>query len=731
MMTMQKDGANAIMDVFGESPSMDLDIDEIRDQAELRKEAKWAFPLGIPGCVNLKLAVSEVIGKSGLYSMAKKNKNIKKLLNNPFLLDDLIEALPLPKKQVMSLGSREKIAASVLIMPGERRMLRERQMEKDRTDGVLEFYLINRYYKKIKGEPLFSSIDFIEEVEDKDLFEESKSFSIMDSLLSVLSTGEGRFCGFLLMCVVADRMLERAYRDIFEDTKNAKDAAAFVFAVGSMVDCRWFLDYVYQHNFEIGERHFGGLFYANQTRVSDEESDERFVSPYAPIDLDLTSDETRRVFLIHAQGLQVKKMEFMARDLFEIMRLDFDVPFSIYQHAGEAVENTATCEAMFKSLREEFQALLADKIPTYLYDQIGRLEQNFGNFLEVFSKETEKPDSTEVRKSINRLCEVVPKAKSHRSALVIASLTKIQEAVDRIIDYLDDLLSHHEQATISFQELSKNPLKNAEKLQGILHDLGDIEGEMEGGTEFYREHLDFIRGMLDSACDELEKEIQKDPDSSKSSCDTDRSDHEASKYWEDLLTLSETENQGLKQKLRDLSAQNDHLTTALSQQREQESVNGASEEARELVKKKYVTGDRLSVEECLKLVHILYPDTVILPSAWASAAEYTEFKYTEKLSDYLITLASSYIESVASGTPDAEARKLFPSRVFAANESETTEMGSLRKEREFLWEGKTHYFPKHLRIGVSSDTRNTVRVYFDVIDGQLVIASCGEHKRIL
>lgn len=722
---------NMMTEAFTGNAEMDLDINDIRNQAALKKEAAWSMPLGIPDCVNLKLVMGEIAGKTGLYSTAKKDKNIKRMINDSNLLDRLASALPLPKKQVVALGSREKILASILIMPGERRKLRNSQLEKKRTDGVFEFYLINRYYKKIKKEPLFKDFDSFREKGEMSVLREDEDISAMDALLIILATGQDRFCGFSLMCMGVDGMLERAYRDVLEDTTNASDAAAFIFAVSSMTDCRWFFDHIYQSNFEIAEKHFGGLFYASLIEEREEGADAPFVTRYSPIDLDLTSEQTKKVFWVHAQSLRLRRAEIMVEDISEMLEFDFNDPLSIYDGIEEALDLTATCEIMLKSFRKDLQDLAIYRMPTHMSEQVERLEKSLDNFFSIMSYDGEKPDSSEVRAGLEKLCEIIPKAKSHRSAIIISSLMDINQVADQIEECLDDILAQHKRATKSFQELSVNPGKNVDKLQETLSELADIDAEVVGVRDACQKHLDSISSAFSEACIQIQKEAGEDPDASEQPLESEDPTAEDSKDLEDLLTLSESENQSLQKKLRDLTAQNEHLTTALAQQREQESLNGASEEARELIKRKFITGERLSVEECLKLVHVLYPDTVILPSAWASAADYTDFQNTDKLSEYLMTLASDYIDAIVSGTPDGEARKLFPSRVFAANESETTESGSLRKDREFMWEGKMHYFPKHLRIGISSDTRKTIRVYFDVIDGKLVIASCGEHKRIL
>lgn len=122
----------------------------------------------------------------------------------------------------------------------------------------------------------------------------------------------------------------------------------------------------------------------------------------------------------------------------------------------------------------------------------------------------------------------------------------------------------------------------------------------------------------------------------------------------------------------------------------------------------------------------------ILKSAVDSAKESSDFSQTPRLLKKLIVLGGEYLNAVNSGTPDAEARKLFSSKEFAANESETTMSNiEMRRDRKYAYNGEEHLFEQHLRIGVDSASANAIRVYFKVIDRRMVIAYCGPHKDLL
>lgn len=118
---------------------------------------------------------------------------------------------------------------------------------------------------------------------------------------------------------------------------------------------------------------------------------------------------------------------------------------------------------------------------------------------------------------------------------------------------------------------------------------------------------------------------------------------------------------------------------------------------------------------------------VVLPSAKKSALEADDFLHGKRLADLVNRLIYPYLDALKSGKPDAEARKIF-GKNFAAKESQGVEQSrALRAQRQFEYNGKLHYFQRHLGIGKSYGTANTVRLYFEVIDEKVVIAYCGEH----
>lgn len=119
---------------------------------------------------------------------------------------------------------------------------------------------------------------------------------------------------------------------------------------------------------------------------------------------------------------------------------------------------------------------------------------------------------------------------------------------------------------------------------------------------------------------------------------------------------------------------------------------------------------------------------VVLDSAWNSAAEYPgAFASTERLFDLLDKLLFPYLDAINAGTPDTQARGIFGSKAYCARESDTTLSDArLRALREFAWQGEKRLFVRHLRVSNQTGLEG-MRVYFDIIDGQVVIAYVGPH----
>lgn len=730
---------NAEMDSLfslSQNEPKELDMELIQKMSAYGRQAKWNFPVGLPECVNLKALAESVIANSGLYSTRKKDRWFSRLAKHPEIADRWYRSLPFPEDSADKLGLKQKLVLSALMMNGDRINHLKTQVSKHILKGIPEVFLLNRYAKKIQDTPIFESIDQLTDREvDRD--DGTSEKHPMEMLAFVRCEALHNISSLFVVRTIISDLLARAYEDVLADNERGKDAAAAIFALGSLTECRWFLDYVYQKSPEIFNKHYSSLSFFNPERLIAKEhatgekpTQEEIMQGYEPIDLDLTSDQFSRLMSLHSEALRLPLLEMRISELAENMSFDVEEPLAALDNLDNLLDDTASCETHLRTVRREIQDLVIHRLPLYMTDHIDRLVQVIDRFFAVFDK-FEKPDLEEMRETVKAFCDDLHNAKSPKVAGLLAGVMQVDQLVDSAEMNVGEILSEHEALTEEIRSLSQEPGKNRERIQAALAEMSELDDAVEQSLDHINQSITALKNTMEMAHFRIMEVHEEDSGSSQPDPSHDLEDaYERDEDYEELLEISESENRKLNKELLEVKAQNENLIGALSTQRESEASEGMSGSLRELVLKKFVQQERLSVEECLVLTKALFPETVILPSAWSSAAEYTHFEYTEKLSDCLMTLAGRYVELIANGTPDSEARKLFPNKMFAANESETIASGSLRKDREFLYNGEHHYFDKHLRIGVATDVRKTIRVHFDVIDNKLVIAFCGEHKRV-
>ncbi len=139
-------------------------------------------------------------------------------------------------------------------------------------------------------------------------------------------------------------------------------------------------------------------------------------------------------------------------------------------------------------------------------------------------------------------------------------------------------------------------------------------------------------------------------------------------------------------------------------------------------------------EKCLQVLESTFPDRIeIIESAWKSARESDKFRNVQKLADLLLRLSTDYYEKISSG-PDSEARKVFGSNEFAAQESESVRNNAeLSRKRTFEYRGAKVQMYRHLKIGVADNVSETIRVHFhwDSDRKKIVIGYCGPHLPVI
>lgn len=118
----------------------------------------------------------------------------------------------------------------------------------------------------------------------------------------------------------------------------------------------------------------------------------------------------------------------------------------------------------------------------------------------------------------------------------------------------------------------------------------------------------------------------------------------------------------------------------------------------------------------------------VLKSAWRSVAGYAApFLHASRMIDLLDKLVFEYLPLITKGTPDARARQVFGTKAYKAEESDATICDTrMRKMREFEYQGERRVFERHLCVS-NKCGREGMRLYFEVINGAVIIAYAGPH----
>lgn len=142
-----------------------------------------------------------------------------------------------------------------------------------------------------------------------------------------------------------------------------------------------------------------------------------------------------------------------------------------------------------------------------------------------------------------------------------------------------------------------------------------------------------------------------------------------------------------------------------------------------------ISGGIKTPEDYLRVYAQLYPDRlIVLDSAYESAKKSWEYRNGDKLGKNLFILMNDYYNECMSGVPDSKTRLLFGTKILRDNESDTVLANDkLRSQREFEYEGEKRVFEKHIALGIKYGAANCLRLYFEIIEGKVVIAYCGEH----
>lgn len=132
--------------------------------------------------------------------------------------------------------------------------------------------------------------------------------------------------------------------------------------------------------------------------------------------------------------------------------------------------------------------------------------------------------------------------------------------------------------------------------------------------------------------------------------------------------------------------------------------------------------------QCLEFAEQVLADKIIvLDSAKKSAEEAADYQNPHSLLEALYKLGNEFLPAYLK---NGDVKAIFGTSIYAAKESGQT-MDNLRykKQRTFSYNGKEITMWKHLGWGVADNTREGLRLYFEVDreNEKIVIGHCGAH----
>lgn len=610
---------------------------------------------------------------------------------------------------------------------------------------VPEVVFINDYYQELAGEALIPSdpMDY-SRGSWSGLMSRLHPMEYVYVCYGYISNHSGGKANTFPFTIPHSGAIRQAYEDLFEQNSRADKAALAIWAFGSIIGCRWFLDYVYQHSPELYNRYYGELRYFDfqHNALLAETVPGNLYPEYEPLPFRLDAP-TVTLSILHLLGnwALTTAGDLLANDFqkteLDFQRIDKPEPPDIGLMVGisESCNDLTTFLIGHTSLMDLYWNL------SLLDETISALEELLANYKAHFELPGPFP-AVRYREGLQTITTCVQKfaqdATPSRDLLPVVEKLSLSGG---IIDRIDK--TYTEQETLqggrsSIKEqiaklASEDPIANRRRIEKLYKAASEQDQDAE---KAYQE-LCALSALLNDEVTAITQyavtELHHSADLSASGDEHGEEALLADEIHSLVPKLEEAEehNQHLAARVHQLEQENSTLKDAIDNKRSGLLADSLVSDVRLLLQRKLQAENALTVEESLTLLKALYPDIEILPSAWSSARNAQAFEYTDKLWSLLSTLAGDYLNAINGGQPDCEARKLFPANAYAANESEIVQNGALKRQREFPYEGETHYFGRHLRIGVKQDARKTVRVHFDIIAGKCVIAHCGEHLKLL
>ncbi|WP_455233121.1 hypothetical protein [Geopseudomonas aromaticivorans] len=329
------------------------------------------------------------------------------------------------------------------------------------------------------------------------------------------------------------------------------------------------------------------------------------------------------------------------------------------------------------------------------------------------------------------------------STVKVPTLPTPARVTQRLLSITREFIARCEQvdwsdASVKLIERMTEASSAIEPLRQKLHELssGDVKGRteelsktalelsvnLEALSDFTQEVITFRDGIL------LDYELLRE-EWTEACAQPAQDGQERSFTDQDMHQLIEAneaitaERDRIRQENHRLRHKADALAEAASQAGSQTACLDV-----DLLRKITLTPDKCTPREVLEYLQLLAGDRLsVLPSAWESADDAERFEYSRRLLSLLDTLVFSYAPSLIAGTPDSQARATLGDAYSACESDATMADQTCRAKREFTYKGEKRVFVRHLKVGNCPGANRGMRIYFDIIDGVVVLAYCGQH----
>lgn len=698
----------------------------------MKQRRSWtACPDGMPSSLDLE-ALGKMLVKVGhIKRLAAKHPLTKALRRSDKKQSQAVALmLPMPKNQILKLPSRQLWSVALMASGDCRQHYSAACFDTEQPDRTVEVWLLNSWIR--------SRIDKTMSVMDMEIREEGASANGListedpglldgvDALMGgLISPRVDTGLEHVIRGMIGRGWIKQMYQDLYDQGKHADKASLAIYALASWLDSRIPLDVVYEHSEEIFKKHYGNLVYCELHDYLNARAVGDVIGEHKPLDYSLLSPESIAMMNFVALKPLVKQAGEGLLIVTDLLDPDKKCQEALIKDYGNLIKGRETFEHGIRMFGERVDHLARVYSGERLRDLVSQVVENHKEFCAIYTEyDSDKSDTASTIRELVDLSDTFidehgGRPAPGREAEFMASISHGAANLEDDTRLIQEVIQAGEKIRTEIARLAaEDPLRNRDLIQSCYEQLEERKADLNLAEQsigrWARQTVRLVEAelvLLAELADEQSPEPAPGDDDA-------------------LLTAASEENAELQAQNMELKSRVESLEVGLAAQKNDQATSGMSDEVREALHAMMAGNNTITPSQCLLATKAMYPSTEILPSAWSSAREASAFEQTDRLSESLFTLAGKYTDAINTGTADAEARRMFTAFQYAANESETTSGGRMRKHREFRYQGETVYFDQHLRFGVAQNVRTTLRLHFKIIDGVLVIAYCGEHRKL-